>query len=157
MNRTSRALGILALTASAVVSSRLFASPKSDTPLTLTGCVVAGEGKDSFLITNVTVDGNAPTNAFYRLDSTKELRGQVGHRVEITGSADLDDLDKGKLKVKTDEHGKTTTAVTSERKTVKVDDNVWFGSAGAAKVKANIVTYGFEVRNVKRLEGNCRK
>src|SRR5947208_16846663 len=128
MNTLTKSLGILTLTVSALASSHLFAAPKadtSDTPLTLTGCVVPGEAKDSFLITNITVEGAAPNNAFYRLDSPKKLRDHVGRRVEITGTADLADFDKGKLKVKTDEHGKTTTEVTSERKTVKVDDNIW--------------------------------
>jgi hypothetical protein len=157
MNTATKALGILTLTASAMAAGHLFAAPKGDTPLTLTGCVVAGEGKDSYLITNITVDGMAPANAFYRLDSTKDLKAQVGHRVEITGNADLADLDKGKLSMKTDGKGNVTTKVTSERKTVKVEDNIWFGSEGSAKLKANIATYGFEVKNVKRLEGNCAK
>jgi hypothetical protein len=157
MQTATKALGILTLTATALASGHLFAAPKGDTPLTLTGCVVAGEARDSFLITNVMVDGAAPSNAFYRLDSTKKLRDQVGHRVEIKGNADLGDVDKGKLKVKTDDKGKTTTSVTSERKTVKVDDNVWFGTTGATKLKADIATYGFEVKNVKRVEGSCAK
>jgi hypothetical protein len=160
MNTLTKSLGILTLTASALASTHVFAAPKADagdTRLTLTGCVVAGEGKDSFLLTNTMVEGNAPNNAFYRLDSTKKLKDQVGHRVEITGTADFADMDKGKVKVKTDDKGKTTTSVTSERKTVKVEDNVWFGTTGATKLRADIATYGFEVKNVKRLEGNCAK
>ena len=72
-----------------------------DVPLTLSGCVVAGEAKDSYLLTNVVVDGTtmAPPNAFYRFNTTKGLKGHVGHRVEVRGKADLDDVDKGKVKV----------------------------------------------------------
>ncbi len=74
-----------------------------DVPLTLSGCVVAGEAKDSYLLTNVVVDGTtlAPTNAFYRFNTTKGLKGYVGRRVEVRGKADLDDVDKGKVKVRT--------------------------------------------------------
>lgn len=129
-----------------------------DVPLTLTGCVMAGQARDSYLLTNVVIDGTtaAPSNAFYRFDTAKGLKNQVGNRVEVTGFADLDDIDKGRVRVKTDD-GKTTTAVSSERRTVKVDQNVWAGSMGAMKMdmKADIATYKFKVKAVKRLQGNC--
>ena len=47
-----------------------------------------------------------------------------------------------------------TTEVTSERRTVKVED-AWFGSMGAMKLDAEVATYKFEVDAVKPLEGNC--
>ena len=127
----------------------------SDVPLTLSGCVVAGESKDSFLLTNVVIDGTtlAPPHAFYRFDTTKGLKEHVGRRVEVTGTADLNDLDKGKIRVKAEE-GKVRTEVSSERRTVKVED-AWFGSVGAMKMEADVPTYKFEVKDVKRLEGNC--
>src|SRR5947207_9387558 len=108
MNRATRMFGILTVAALALASGHLFAARKGDTPLTLAGCVVEGQGKDTFLITNVTVDGSAPANAFYRLDSTKELRDRVGQRVEIAGNVDLGDLDKGKLKVEVSKKGQRT-------------------------------------------------
>ena len=127
-----------------------------DVPLTITGCVVAGESKDSYLLTNITLEGTtaAPPNAFYRFNTTDGLKDHVGRRVEVRGKADLDDVDEGKLRVRTDD-GKTTTEITSERRTVKVDGNVWFGSLGSMKLDANVPTYKFEVEDVKRLEGNC--
>ena len=126
-----------------------------DVPLTLSGCVVAGESKDSFLLTNVVIDGTtmAPPHAFYRFDTTKGLKDHVGRRVEVKGVADLDDVDKGKLRVKA-EDGKVRTEISSERRTVKVE-GAWFGSMGSMKVQADIPTYKFEVKDVKRLEGNC--
>ena len=127
-----------------------------EVPLTLSGCVVAGEGKDSYLLTNVTVEGGAmaPPNAFYRFNTTKGLKNYVGRRVEVTGEADLNDVDKGKVKVRTDD-GKVRTEVKSERRTVTVDDHVWFGSTGAVKLDAEVATYKFNVKSVKLLEGNC--
>ena len=146
-------------------AAALFAAPGlgvagpdlDDVPLTLAGCVVAGEGKDSFLLTHVVVESEsvAPSNACYRFDSTKELKDHVGHRVEVSGKADLADLDKGKLEVKVDKKGNAKTKITSERRTVEVNDNVWFGSQGSMKIKADVPTYKFEVDKVKRLEGNC--
>ena len=126
-----------------------------DVPLTLAGCVVAGEAKDSYLLTNVVVDGTtlAPSHAFYRFNTTKGLKDYVGRRVEVRGKADLDDVDKGKVKVRTDD-GKVTTQVTAERHTVKVED-AWFGSLGAMKLDAEVPSYKFNVDSVKPLEGNC--
>ena len=151
-------LGILAVSAlvgnyGAIASA---APPDmDDVPLTLSGCVVQGEAKDSFLLTNVVVDGTtmAPPHAFYRFNTTKGLKGYVGRRVEVKGKADLDDVDKGKVKVRTHD-GKTTTEVKSEHRTVKAED-VWFGSMGAVKLDAEVATYKFEVGSVKPLEGNC--
>jgi len=127
----------------------------TDVPLTLAGCVVAGESKDSYLLTNVVVDGTtmAPSHAFYRFNTTDGLKDNVGRRVEVKGKADLDDPDKGKLRVKADD-GKVQTEISSERRTVKVE-GAWFGSMGSMKTKSDVPTYKFEVQDVKRLEGNC--
>jgi hypothetical protein len=151
--------GIAALAALAGGYSSTAAAQAPDmdeVPLTLSGCVVAGEAKDSYLLTNVTVDSSATAapHAFYRFNSTKALKKYVGRRVEVRGTADLDDVDKGKVKVRTD-NGKVRTEVTSEGRTVKVDDQVWFGSLGAIKLDAEVATYKFDVDSVKPLEGNC--
>ncbi len=150
-------LGVLMSGALAASYGGALAGPPDhdEVPLTLSGCVVAGEAKDSFLLTNVVVDGTtmAPALAFYRFDTTKGLRGYVGRRVEVSGKADLDDPDKGKVRVRTDD-GKATTEVTSERRTVKAKD-AWFGSMGAVTLDADVVTYKFKVDSVKPLEGNC--
>lgn len=151
-------LGILAIAAVAAgYQPSVSAAPPDmdEVPLTLSGCVVAGEARDSYLLTNVVVDGTTmtPPNAFYRFNTTKGLKDHVGRRVEVKGKADLTDVDKGKVKVRTDD-GKVTTSVTSERRTVKAED-AWFGSMGAVKLDAEIATYKFNVDSVKRLEGNC--
>ena len=155
-----RVLGILTLTA--IVGGYTLtasASPPDmeEVPLTLSGCVVAGEAKDSYILTNVVVDGTtmAPAHAFYRFNSTKGLKEHVGRRVEVKGKADLDDVDKGKVRVRTDGDGKVTTQISSERQTVKVEDSMWFGSMGAKKLDAEIATYKFNVDSVKPLQGNC--
>lgn len=126
-----------------------------EVPLTLSGCVVAGEAKDSYLLTNVVIDGPTmtPPHAFYRFNTTKGLKNYVGRRVEVKGKADLADVDTGKVTSRTDA-GKTTTSVTSERRTVTAD-NAWFGSLGAMKLDADVATYKFEVESVRPLQGNC--
>jgi hypothetical protein len=150
-------LGMIAISAMAGGYSLAAAAPPdmNDVPLTLSGCVVAGESKDSYLLTNVVVDGTtmAPPHAFYRFNTTNGLKDNVGRRVEVKGKADLDDADKGKLRVHADD-GKVRTEISSERRTVKVE-GAWFGSMGSMKAKADVPTYKFEVQDVKRLEGNC--
>jgi hypothetical protein len=159
MNKTAKLLSVLAIAASTGGAGvkAVAAADLDKVPMTLTGCVVAGEAKDSYLLTNTTVDGPVPNNVFYRFDSTKDLKNNVGKRVEVQGYAELDDMDKGKLRVKATD-GKVETKITSERKTVKVPADVWIGSMGAvdkAKIKADISTYKLHVESVKRLEGNC--
>lgn len=150
-------LGSLAFAALVVGCAPTSAAPPDmdDVPLTLAGCVVAGEAKDSYLLTNVVIDGPgaAPPHAFYRFNTTKGLKDYVGRRVEVKGKADLADPDKGKVRVRTDD-GKETTEVSSERRTVKVDEAL-FGSLGATKLDAEVVTYKFDVDSVKPLAGNC--
>ncbi len=73
--------------------------------------------------------------------------------MEVKGKADLGDVDKGKLSVKTDD-GHTKTEVSSERRTVKVE-GAYFGTPGAMKLGAEIPTYKFEVEKISRLAGNC--
>jgi hypothetical protein len=152
-------LGMMAAVAMAAgYSGTATAAPPDidEVPLTLSGCVVAGEAKDSYLLTNVTVEGSsmAAPHAFYRFNTTKGFKNYVGRRVEIKGKADLDDVDKGKVKVRTKD-GEVRTEVKSEGRTVKVNDDVWFGSMGAMKVDAEIATYKFDVDSIKPLEGNC--
>ena len=71
----------------------------------------------------------------------------------MKGTADLDDVDKGKVRIKADD-GKLTTEISSERRSVKVE-NAWFGSTGSMKLKADVPTYKLEVEDVKRMAGNC--
>jgi hypothetical protein len=138
-------------------SAAAFAAPpdEDEVPLTLSGCVKAGESRDSFLLTNVVIDGTtlAPAHAFYRFNTTDGLKDYVGRRVEVKGRADLSDVDRGRLRVRT-EDGKVTTEITSERRTVEVED-LWFGSEGSMKIDMDVPTYKFNVDNVRPLEGNC--
>jgi hypothetical protein len=161
--KTSSSLQRLIIVAAVTVSAATSAAgappdppDMKDVPLTLSGCVTAGEAKNSFLLTNVVLDGTtaAPTNAFYRLNKTDRLKEHVGRRVEIKGTADLDDVDMGRVRMDK-RGGKATTEITAKRRTVKVNEDVFFGSIGALKVSADVPTYKFDVESVKLLEGNC--
>ena len=133
------------------------ADDHDEVPMTLTGCVIAGQEKDTFVLTNVSIEGpsSIPSHAFYRFDKSKAFRDHVGHRVEVRGKADLDDVDKGRMKVRVKDDGSARTEIRSERQTVKVDHNVWVGTGGSMKLEADIPTYAFKVDKVSRLQGNC--
>ncbi len=152
-----RHIATIAAFAGALGGPAAAAPPDMDeVPLTLSGCVKAGEERDSFLLTNVVIDGTtlAPTDAFYRFNTTDGLKHYVGRRVEVKGTADLTDVDRGKLRVRSHDDGRVTTEIRSERRTVEVED-MWFGSFGAIKIDADVPTYKFDVDEVRPLQGNC--
>ena len=80
-----RHIATIAAFAGALGAPAAAAPPDMDeVPLTISGCVKAGEERDSFLLTNVVIDGTtlAPTNAFYRFNTTDGLEHYVGRRVD---------------------------------------------------------------------------
>ena len=137
-----------------------------DVPLTLSGCVVAGEAKDSYPA-DQRRGGWHDLGADKRVLSLQHHQGSEGSRRAPRRSDEekptWTDVDKGKLQVRT-EDGKVTTEVTSERREVKVED-AWFGSMGAMKLDAEVPTYKFEVDDgeaagraiaqARRSRGNC--
>lgn len=117
---------MMSLAISALGAAQVRATNANDhVPLTLTGCVRAGERPGSFLVMDVVIGGEgaeqaATAGAFFRLDGAKGLKEHVGHIVEIRGAADLSDIDRGTLELTRDGTGRTTTAISSERRTVRV-------------------------------------
>jgi hypothetical protein len=157
MTKTAARFGMLALTVALMgLGTVATAKDGDDTPITIRGCVVPGEAKDSYLLTDVEVQGPgvAPSDAYYRFDSTSGLASQVGYRVEIKGKADLDDPDKGKLKVKVKDD-KVETKVSTEGKRVTTEQNLWFGTEGSARLKTDIVSYKFHPDHVQRIPGGA--
>ena len=105
---------VLALTMTAVTPS---ASPLRDKSITLSGCLIRGEGDGAgYLLISHAFDpataagGGAPVTPgtigttgdfatlFYWLDGNGDLRKHVGHRVEIEGDA-KGDVKEGEMKV----------------------------------------------------------
>src|SRR5207244_2205634 len=74
MNNTRRTIGTAAVVMCVVASSQLFAASSSlkqqPVPQTLTGCVVAGQSRGSYMVTNLRVDGVAGQNVFYTMTTT---------------------------------------------------------------------------------------
>ena len=96
---------LLAIGVAAICSAGAFAAD-DNVRVKITGCVKDGEG-DSFVLTNVQeMSGGkmSPSPNIYWLSTTKGLKEQIGHRVEVSGtfSPSRDEGKTGKIKIKDD-------------------------------------------------------
>lgn len=115
---------LLAVGVSVICSANVFAADDS-VPVQITGCVVDGDG-GSFILTGVkerSAGGKmSPTSSIYWLSTTKGLKQQVGHEVEITGtfSPSRDEGKTGRITVKPDPAtGQETLQVENGAKTAE--------------------------------------
>jgi hypothetical protein len=101
---------------------------------------------------------SAPSNHFYKLNTTKGLKKEVGHVVEINGTAKLGDQSHGALKVESENGADARTSITAKGRTVKVRDNVLQLPLPDSKsnTQSDIPVYEFKVASMKRLDGDCR-
>lgn len=144
----------------------------NETPLTITGCVVLGEAappiavrgapaqrQEAFLINNMIVGGpgaaSAPAGAYYRFDTSKGFKDHVNHKVEISGTADFDDIDKGSVTTRTNSAGQTTTTVNSERRNVTAPAAVGTAGTAEASVKVPVNTYKFKISGIRMVSSTC--
>ena len=123
-------------------------------PITLTGCVAAGQEKDTYMLSNVQrpdkAPGTADPNVVYWLSSPDKLKAHVGHQIQVTGKLD-DDVKSTKVKEK---DGKVELKNGSKK--VEVAEGTTAGNAaGPAGVKRT--TYKVEVQSVKMLSATCAK
>jgi hypothetical protein len=92
------------------------------TSVTITGCVQHGDTPGTYVLTHLaetSPQARNPARAIYWLTSTKGLRAQIGHMVQVTGlvSAEDDAGKTGTIKVKTSAKGQEKIAVeTATRK-----------------------------------------
>ena len=123
-------------------------------PITLTGCVAAGQEKDTYMLSNVQrpdkAPGTADPNVIYWLSSPDKLKAHVGHQVEVTGKLD-DDVKETKVKEK---DGKV--ALKKGSKKVEVPEASTAGNA-AGTPGTRRTTYKVEVASVKMLSASCKK
>lgn len=144
------------------------AAAKDHRPITITACVAAGARNNTFLLRNLRlVQGTPPAGVsadrlYLRLDSTKGLKGHVGHQVNVSGIADFGDIDKGTVEIT---NGPIDTVevvgLNSERRTinaqVKPDDataaGAPVGTSGTTKVAVS--TYKLKVESVQMASASC--
>jgi hypothetical protein len=172
MRITGNALVALSLLA-AVTSVRAQDKLKpTDRTVTISGCVVAAEQPDSFMLKDVTQlsngwmaplpkDGNG-ANVLYWLNTTAGLSNRVGQRVEVTGVVDFSDVHKGQTKITVDPNEKkdTKTELSSagRKVTTKEDTSAIPKLDDAEKAKLKIpaaAVYDLHVNTVKAIPGTC--
>src|SRR5262245_43609891 len=77
--------------------------------VTLQGCVVAAEKKDTFVLTNVrewpiaTSDMGKFGKRYYWIEKTDKMKGHAGHTIQLTGK--ITSVDKSEIEFKAGEHG----------------------------------------------------
>jgi len=151
---------LLAAGVAVLFSAGVFAA-QDDIRVTITGCVVDGD-EGSFILTNVReMSGGKmiPTTSLYWLSTTKGLKEQVGHTVEVTGtfSPSRDEGKTGTIEI-------TAETATGEQ-TITVDSGSRQAEAttstpvavGTTGVKTEITKpyRRLEVQNLKQLSERC--
>jgi len=77
--------------------------------VTLQGCVVAAEKKDTFVLTNVrewpiaNSDVGKYGKRYYWIEKTDKMKGHLGHTIQITGK--ITDVEKSEIELKAGESG----------------------------------------------------
>ena len=77
--------------------------------VTLQGCVVAAEKKDTFILTNVsewpvsTTDMGKFGKRMYWIEKTDKMKGHLGHTIRVVGK--ITDVEKSEMELKAGESG----------------------------------------------------
>jgi hypothetical protein len=127
----------LAFGAAALCSASLLAAD-DNVRVTITGCVRGGDG-DSFILTDVQEMAGgkmSPTRSIYWLSTTKGLKEQVGHEVEVKGtfSPSRDEGKTGKIKIDADP--------ASGQETIKIENGAKRAETTVATADAAVSTAG---------------
>ncbi len=152
---------VLLVVAITIVSSAIAAAAEPRVPVTIIGCVQEG-ANGTFVLTGVreVQDGELkPTTAIYWLSTTKGLKQEVNHIVEVTGSfsPSRDAGKTGKLKIETDAvTGDATVAVENGIK--KAEFRTLRDVVGTAGVLTEMIKpyRRLEVSSLKMVNANCR-
>lgn len=177
MSITRTAIFAVTTLAAAATATAVRAQDKpkvKDRAVTISGCVVAGEAADSFLLNDVKqLSGSwmAPvpkdlngSPVLYWLNTTEGLADRVGKRVEVAGTVDFSDTHKGQTKVTTDPDDtkdmKTEMSSAGRSVTTKVDSNPAVAKAAEGAQVSKVTTpaavvYDLHVKSVRTVPGTC--
>lgn len=154
--------GITAVSAQEQADSKKY--DKGST-VTLQGCVVAAEKKDTYVLTNVREwpIGNSDMGKFgkryYWIDkNAKDFRAHGGHTIQIVGK--ITDVEKSEIEVKAGESdGGTTVEVEGPGRDVKTTaENAQVGAiTGTDKKDIPITLLKLKVDDVKMVAANCNQ
>jgi hypothetical protein len=130
--------------------------------VTLQGCVVAAEKKDTYVLTNVrewpiaNSDMGKYGKRYYWLDKLgKDLRAHGGHTIQITGK--IDEVKKSEIDVKT---GEDPTGMTVEIEGPGTDVKTTAANAQVGAISGKdipITLLKVKVDDIKMIAANCNQ
>jgi hypothetical protein len=112
LNATILILGLVAATGMSAVTAQSQADGnkfEKGSTVTLQGCVVMAEKKDTFVLNNVrewpvaTTDMGKFGKRMYWIEKTDKMKGHVGHTIQVTGK--ITDVEKSEMELKAGESG----------------------------------------------------
>jgi hypothetical protein len=156
MKQVLLAIGVAALSSAGILAAN------DDVRVRLTGCVL--DGKDgSFVLSDVQeLSGGkmSPTSNLYWLSTTKGLKEQIGHRIEVTGtfSPSRDVGKTGTIKTKLDPAtGHETIEIENGAKKAEASTTADPSVAGTTGVKTEVTKpyRRLQVQNLTRFGATC--
>lgn len=100
------AAGVSPVAAQAQADGKKFAKGST---VTLQGCVVMAERKDTFILTNVrewplsTTDMGKFGKRMYWIEKTDQMKGHLGHTIQLIGK--ITDVEESEMEIKAGENG----------------------------------------------------
>jgi hypothetical protein len=130
--------------------------------VTLQGCVVAAEKKDTWVLTNVrewpiaNSDMGKFGKRYYWLDKLgKDLRGHAGHTIQVVGK--IDEVKKSEIDIKT---GEDPTGMTVEIEGPGTDVKTTAANAQVGAISGKdipITLLKVKVDDIKMIAANCNQ
>ena len=112
LTATTLVLGLIGAAGVSPVAAQAQADGKKfekGSTVTLQGCVVAAEKKDTFILTNVrewpvsTTDMGKFGKRMYWIEKTDKMKGHLGHTIQLIGK--ITDVEKSEMELKAGESG----------------------------------------------------
>ena len=112
LTATTLILGLIGAAGVSPVAAQAQADGKKfekGSTVTLQGCVVMAEKKDTFILTNVrewpvsTTDMGKFGKRMYWIEKTDKMKGHVGHTIQVIGK--ITDVEKSEMELKAGESG----------------------------------------------------
>jgi hypothetical protein len=112
------------------------AQPRNQ-PMTIAGCLRAGETGDTFILTAAATEGSQQPGSYQLVGNTDSLGDHIGHRVEVSGTLESEQ-----------ELASRSHAVESDRPK---------GTSGTPSVdtKTTVELRKLEVSSARLIEGDC--
>lgn len=154
------ALTGLALAGALAVAGTLAAGEAalSKDPVTITGCLHAGQNPGTFVLTDVTDSKGVAGQVIYWLSSTKGLKDNVGKRIMVTGP--VVKVSQGEVEIRNDPKDSPPAQVEIKARGKEVEAHtrsasVTTGAAEKTTTEEKRPVHRIKVQSVTAVEGTC--